>query len=72
MAGLWQLINLGFAGQIVLGNDVCGRTMLRRGGALGYLRLTTFTIPALQEYGGVSDATIRRIMVENPARILAC
>ena len=72
MAGLWHLINNGFAGQIVLGNDVCGRTMLRRGGGLGYLRLTAFTIPVLQEYGGVSDATISRIMVENPARILAC
>jgi len=72
MAGLWQLIDRGFAGQIVLGNDVCGRTMLRRGGALGYLRLTEFTIPTLQKHGGVSDATIHRMTVENPARILAC
>ncbi|MCL1974953.1 MAG: phosphotriesterase [Firmicutes bacterium] len=71
MAGLWQLIDRGFASQIVLGNDVCGRTMLRRGGALGYLRLMTFTIPTLQNAGGVPDAIIRRMTVENPARILA-
>jgi len=72
MAGLYELINLGHAKQIVLGNDVCGRTMLRRGGALGYMRLTTFTIPTLKKYAGVSDAIIHTIMVDNPARILAC
>jgi phosphotriesterase-related protein len=71
MAGLYKLINHGYAGQIVLGNDVCGRTMLRRGGALGYLRLTTFVIPTLREIAGVSDYAIRQMTVENPARILS-
>lgn len=71
MAGLWALINDGYAGQIVLGNDVCGRNMLRRGGALGYMRLTTFVIPTLKTYGSVSDYAIRRMTVDNPARILA-
>ena len=71
MAGLYELISQGYAGRIVLGNDVCGRTMLRRGGALGYLRLTTFVIPTLREVAGVSDYAIRQMMVENPARILA-
>jgi predicted metal-dependent phosphotriesterase family hydrolase len=45
--------------------------MLRRGGALGYLRLTAFVLPALRDYAGVPESVIRRIMVENPARLLA-
>jgi len=71
MAGLYELIEQGYCQQIVLGNDVCGRTMLRRGGALGYLRLTTFVIPTLRNEAGVSDYAIRQMMIENPARILA-
>lgn len=71
MAGLWELINNGYCDQLVLGNDVCGRTMLRRGGALGYMRLTTFVVPVLQKYGNVSDYAIHRMMVDNPARIFA-
>jgi phosphotriesterase-related protein len=71
MAGLYELIQQGYCQQIVLGNDVCGRTMLRRGGALGYLRLTTFVIPTLRNEAGVSDYAIRQMMIENPARILA-
>jgi phosphotriesterase-related protein len=71
MAGLYKLIQAGYSKQIVLGTDVCGRTMLRRGGALGYLRLTTFAIPTLRDVCGVPEAAIRQIMIENPARILA-
>jgi len=56
---------------MVLGNDVCGRTMLRRGGALGYLRLMTYGIPSLRDVAGVPDSVIRQMTVVNPARILA-
>jgi phosphotriesterase-related protein len=71
LAAVYDLIRQGYAGQIVFGNDVCGRTMLRRGGALGYLRLTTFFIPSLRDHAGVPESTIRQMTVENPARILA-
>lgn len=71
LAGLYKLIEDGYCQQLVLGNDVCGRTMLRRGGALGYLRLTTFVIPALRDYAGVSDYALRQMTVENPKRILS-
>ncbi|MDL2217205.1 phosphotriesterase [Christensenellaceae bacterium OttesenSCG-928-M15] len=71
MAGLYELINSGYCDQLVLGNDVCGRTMLRRFGALGYLRLTTFVIPTLREQAGVSEYAIRAMTEKNPARILA-
>jgi phosphotriesterase-related protein len=72
LAGLYELIVAGYCKQMVLGNDVCGRTMLRRNGAMGYMRLTAFVIPALRDYGGVSDYAIRQMMIENPKRILAC
>lgn len=70
LAGLFELLQKGYAEQIVLGNDVCGRTMLRRSGAMGYLRLTTFLIPALRE-AGVSESAIHQMTTLNPARILA-
>jgi phosphotriesterase-related protein len=71
MSGLCQLIRDGYADRIVLGNDVCGRTMLRRGGALGYTRLTTFVLPTLRQTAEIPERLIRRIMADNPARILA-
>ncbi|MDR1800334.1 MAG: phosphotriesterase [Lachnospiraceae bacterium] len=71
IAGLYELIEAGYANRMVLGNDVCGRTMLRRGGALGYTRLTHVVVPALIEYGGVSENAIYQMAVENPKRILA-
>ena len=70
LAGLFELIQAGYAGQLVLGNDVCGRTMLRQSGAMGYLRLTTFMIPALLE-AGVAESVIDQMTTLNPAKILA-
>lgn len=70
LAGLFELLKLGYAGQMVLGNDVCGQTMLRRSGAMGYLRLTTFMIPALLE-AGIPESAIHQMTTLNPARILA-
>lgn len=71
MAGLYKLIDKGYASNLTLGTDVCGRTMLRRGGALGYLRLTTFVIPTLRDVAGVSDYAIRQMTVVNPMKVLA-
>lgn len=71
LAGLVRLIEEGYCQQMVLGTDLCVKTMARRWGGEGYCRLTKFAVPALQKYGGVSDYAIRQIMRENPARILA-
>lgn len=72
MAGFYELIRDGYSDRMVLGNDSCGRTMLSRHGAMGYLRMTTFVIPTLKNVMGVSEADIRRMTVDNPARVLAC
>lgn len=70
IAGLYEVLKEGYEAQIVLGNDVCGRTMLAHSGGMGYLRLTTFLIPVLME-AGISQRTIDRITKYNPAEILA-
>ncbi|MDD4600198.1 hypothetical protein SDC9_15036 [bioreactor metagenome] len=70
LSGMVMLIREGYAGQLVIGNDVFTKLATRRGGGEGYGRLTNFVIPALKKCG-VSDDDIRKIMIENPARILA-
>jgi phosphotriesterase-related protein len=70
MAGLVKLIEEGHASQLVLGTDTFVKLLLRRFGGDGYCRLTNFVAPTLKSVG-VPEETIRRITVENPARILA-
>ncbi|MBP2628092.1 MAG: aryldialkylphosphatase [Firmicutes bacterium] len=70
LSGLVALIRDGYAGQIVIGNDVFTKLATRLGGGEGYRRLADFVVPALKKCG-VSDKDINKITVENPARILA-
>ncbi len=70
MAGLVALIEEGYSEQIVLGNDVFIKMLARRYGGLGYCRLTDFVIPTLRDLS-VSEYDIRRMLVVNPARLLA-
>jgi phosphotriesterase-related protein len=70
LSGLVSLIREGYAGQIVIGNDVFTKLATRRGGGEGYTRLADSVVPSLKKCG-VSDNDIKKIMVENPARILA-
>ena len=69
MGGLVALLKAGYSRQIVLGTDTFIKTLTRRGGGVGYCRLTQFVIPTLREVG-VSDYDIRQMTVENPARLL--
>jgi phosphotriesterase-related protein len=70
LSGVVALIKDGYAGQLVFGNDVFTKLATRRGGGEGYRRLADFVVPVLKKCG-VSDKDINKIMVENPARILA-
>lgn len=70
LSGIVALIQEGYVEQLVIGNDVFTKLATRRGGGEGYRRLSDFVVPALQMCG-VSEQDIRKIMVENPARILA-
>jgi phosphotriesterase-related protein len=70
LAGIAALIQEGYAGQLVIGNDVFTKLATRRGGGEGYRRLADFVVPALK-LCGVSDKDLHKLTVENPARILA-
>ena len=71
LAGLTALLSQGYAGQLVLGNDCCGKIMLRRRGGEGYCRLFYYTLPMLRETAGVSEYALKQMLYENPARLLA-
>jgi phosphotriesterase-related protein len=71
LAGLVELLRQGYAGQIVLGTDLCAKPMARRFGGEGYCRLTRFALPTLTGMLGVSPYAVRQMTELNPARILA-
>lgn len=68
--GFAQLVADGWASQLVLGGDVCQRVQLRRYGGHGYGYIIEHFLPVLAEFG-VSEQDLRRITVDNPARLLA-
>jgi len=70
LSGVVALIRDGYAGQLVIGNDVFTKLATRRGGGEGYRRLADYVVPALKKCG-VTDKDIHKITIENPARILA-
>jgi phosphotriesterase-related protein len=68
--GFAELVADGWGSQLVLGGDVCQRVQLRRCGGHGYGYVVDHFLPTLAEFG-VDRAALDRIMVENPARLLA-
>lgn len=69
LAGLIELINSGYAEQIVIGNDVYQKIMARSYGGHGYCRIIDYVIPALIE-NGIDKKIIDKITIFNPARLL--
>jgi phosphotriesterase-related protein len=65
-----QLVDAGYAAQIVLATDTFIKTLLRRYGGEGYAHLPGHILPSLRSLG-VSDYDIRQMTVANPARLLA-
>jgi phosphotriesterase-related protein len=66
---LLQLLERGYENQIVLGQDVYCKIQLRRYGGYGYGHLFSHIVPSL-EHQGVNKETMRRLVVENPKRLL--
>jgi len=63
------LLNEGFEKQILLSQDVCHDSQLASYGGNGYTYLQKSFLPRLVA-AGVNAATIKKITVENPARLL--
>ena len=69
LSGLIGLINSGYAEQLVIGNDVYQKIMLRSYGGHGYCRIIDYVIPALIA-SGIDKKTIDKIIIFNPTRLL--
>jgi len=65
-----QLVQLGYAAQILLSHDVCFKRLLHWFGGKGYDHLLTGFVPLLRDEG-VAEADIQRMLVDNPSRALA-
>jgi phosphotriesterase-related protein len=66
---LLRLLRAGWAGQILLSQDVCTKLQLRRFGGKGYLHILTGIVPKLRD-SGVGEETIHELLVDNPRRYL--
>jgi phosphotriesterase-related protein len=67
---LIELLDAGFGDRLLISHDVCTRVQLLRYGGFGYGHILRSVVPRLRRRG-VDDATVRKLLVENPARILA-
>jgi predicted metal-dependent phosphotriesterase family hydrolase len=66
---LRELLAAGHVERILLSQDVCHDSQLRRYGGNGYTYLADAFLPRLRA-AGVSDAEIRTITIDNPRRLL--
>ena len=67
---LCDLLSRGHVEHVLLSQDVCHDSQLRRYGGNGYTYLASTFLPRLRE-AGVSDAEIETMTVANPRRLLA-
>ena len=59
----------GWAGQLLIAQDVCTKTQLRAHGGHGYDHILT-GVPALLRAAGLPDAAHRMLVIDNPRRLL--
>ena len=64
-----KLIEAGYADRVLLSQDVCTKTQLKRYGGTGYSFILEKFLPEMRSRG-VSEEHIQMMMVENPKRIL--
>jgi phosphotriesterase-related protein len=64
-----NLIDAGLTDRILVAHDVCTQPQLKKNGGGGFVFTANLVIPALKALG-VSDEVVRRIMVDNPRRVL--
>ncbi len=68
-ANIKTLIDGGLTDRILVAHDVCTPQQLKKNSGGGFAYISTMVVPALKRIG-VSDDTIRRILVDNPRRAL--
>ena len=70
MQFLVDLVDRGFAGQIVLGHDVALKCQLKRFGGLGYDHIPRRIVPTLVDHLGVTRDALENLLAGNPRRLL--
>jgi len=65
-----ELLERGFADQLLLSQDVCHNSQLKANGGFGYVYLQQHFLPTLRT-AAVGEGEIRQMTIDNPARILA-
>lgn len=65
-----QLLDHGYGDRLLMAQDICMKVHLTRYGGEGYYHILETVLP-MMERKGMTQADIRRITVDNPARILA-
>ena len=69
IGALLRLLEAGWAGQLLLAQDVCTKLQLQRYGGNGYSHVLRRIVPALKA-AGTNDSVIHEMLVDNPRRYL--
>ncbi|MBX9032591.1 hypothetical protein [Gordonibacter massiliensis (ex Traore et al. 2017)] len=69
LSAVYELLELGYESQIMLGHDFCSKVSAKACGGYGYTRVPTFVRDTLGQLG-YADA-YERMVVQNPAEYLA-
>ena len=67
---LIELLDAGFGDRLLISQDVCTKVQLLKYAGFGYGHILRSILPRLRRRG-VDEATVRKLLVENPARVLA-
>ncbi len=67
---IMDLMALGYAKQIVISQDIWNKTQRRAYGGWGYAHIMDNVLPVMRSKG-MTEADIKTIMVDNPARLFA-
>jgi phosphotriesterase-related protein len=65
-----EVLDAGFEDHVLLSADFASEPETKFNGGAGYASVTAVFVPKLR-YAGVSEATIHKILVDNPRRLLA-
>jgi phosphotriesterase-related protein len=63
------MVSSGYEDRLLLSHDVFVKTVLRKYGGNGYAHLLENILPILRTRG-IEEATLRRLVVKNPRRVL--
>jgi phosphotriesterase-related protein len=70
LALIMAVLDAGYEDHVLLSADFASEPEIKANGGAGYSSVTTVFLPKMR-YAGVKEATLHKIMVENPKRFLA-